>query len=247
MALRNLLLLTGLFAAIPIIRSRSGLLLAKGAWPVYVLFAFFLWLIVHFTFFAGILTEQTHELLGEWPRNLLAGVLGLGLGLSLNDGRLYVQRSRGLETVLIMGFAGTALIFCGRYAYEIYRTGHWLHHNFFMTPYLGKTPLVIFGSIFLPLMFIKILDALKGQESWRWYLYGALGTTFTLCMFYFGNTKNGFAIFALLFGYLLFCTVRQLVGTTLQPKRSGIGIAVVLLSALAFGYAGKKHIESNSA
>lgn len=248
MALRNILLLTGFLFAIPTLKNHFHVLLTRDAWPVYVLFAFFLWLCVHFAFFAGDRVEQRQELFGEWPRSLLAAVLGLALGVVLTSryNGSNTMRGQHLQTLLILGFAGTVIIFCGRYAYEIFRTDRWLHEDFFMTPYLGKTPLVIFGSIFLPVVFIKVLDALKGQENWRWFIYGILGIVLTLSMFYFGNTKNGFAIFAVLFGCFLFCAFQQTTRSS-APLRRGIGIAVLLVCVLTFGFAGKKHLEANSA
>jgi hypothetical protein len=249
MAARNLLLLAGLIAAIPVIKDRLDLLRQPHAWPVYVLFSFFLWLIVHFVFFAGDRADQWHELIGDWPRNLFAAMLGLALGFALSAPQASPPAipDRRLQNLLILGFSGTVMIFCGRYAYEIYRTGQWVHHDFFMTPYLGKTPLVIFGSIFLPLMFLKLLDGLKGLEHWQWFVYGALGIGATLITFYFGNTKNGFAIFALLLCYFLFCAVRQLIGGPPKGIRKGAGFALVVVSLLAFGIAAKKHLESNTA
>lgn len=248
MAVRHLLLLAGLLVAIPVIRDRTSLLRKLGAWPVYVLFSFFLWLIVHLIFFAGNPAEQWHELTGDWLRSLIAAILGLALGLVLTQpaSSLPDGRQHQLQSILILGFSGTVAIFCGRYVYEIYRTGQWIHKDFYMAPYLGKTPLVIFGSIFLPLMFLKILDTLKGQENTRWHVYGALGIGATLGTYYFANTKNGFAIFALLLLYFLFRALQQLIRGTQKTMSKGAALALLTVCVLTFGFAAKKHLESNS-
>lgn len=217
-----------------------------NAWPVFVLFGFFLWLVFHLLALAGNFEEQSREFTGDWLRNFLAACMGLALGLILSDTthQLPARLKRVQEPLLIWGLAGTVTIFCIRYAYEGIHTGQWIHLNFYMTPYLGKTPLVIFGSLFLPAMFIKILSARQKVASPIWYLYGLIGLIATVLTFYFANTKNGFAMFVLLGGYFMLQVLKP--SAHVKSHRAGF-YALLLVSLLIFGYAIKKHLDTNPA
>jgi hypothetical protein len=113
-----------------------------------------------------------------------------------------------------------------------------------MTPYLGKTPLVIFGSLFLPVMFIKILSAREGKSSAFWYVCAPLGIAATLYSDYFANTKNGIALFFLLFGYFLLKIAGA--GKKVRVQRKGFFVMLLACSLLT-GFVLKNHLESNSA
>jgi hypothetical protein len=244
--LRHVMLLGGATASLFIVREHFQRLKTLGAWPIYVLFSFFLWLAFHVLFLAGDRVEEWHELTGDWLRNCLAACIGLALGIVLSNTKQYfsVRLQRIHEPVLILGLAGTTAIFCARYAYEIVQTGQWLHTNFYMVPYLGKTPLVIFGSLLLPVIFIKALAALQKTSSPIWYVYSFLGLMATVLMYYFANTKNGFAMLAMLLGGFLFSALRRRAYIKVHWASFGIPI---LVGSLIFGYALSRHLESNPA
>ncbi|WP_170211731.1 O-antigen ligase family protein [Rhodoferax bucti] len=240
------MLLIGSLASLLILGKHLQQLKTLQAWPVHVLFSFFLWLAFHILFLAGNHEEQWRELTGDWLRNSLAACMGLALGILVRNPaqHLSLRLQRIHQSVLIWGLAGTTVIFCVRYAYEIAQTGQWVHTNFYMTPYLGKTPLVIFGSILLPVMFIKALSALQRTERPIWYLYSFAGLIATVLMYYFANTKNGFAMFALLMGgFLISVLLRR---THFKMHRIGLATSI-MLGFLVFGYAASKHIETNPA
>lgn len=246
MALRHFMLVIGAVASILIIGMHFHQLKTWKAWPVYILFSFSLWLAFHFLFLADNREEQWHELSSDWVRNFMAATIGLALGIVLSNTRRYLSlRLQSMhQPVLIWGLAGTTVIFCARYAYEIAQTGQWAHTNFYMAPYLGKTPLVIFGSLLLPVMFIKALSALQRTERPIWYVYSFVGLMATVLMYYFANTKNGFAMFALLLGGFLVSVLRH----RTHVKIRGIGLgAPIVMGLLIFGYAVSKHIETNPA
>lgn len=246
MVLRNLMLLSGSIASSSILYRNAPQLLRKEAWPIYLLLGFFIWLIFHLVLLSGNFQEQWRELTGDWLRTFLASCIGLALGLLLSNPthQLSPLQQRIQQPLLILALGGTVTIFCVRYAYEVIITGELIHLDFFMAPYLGKTPLVIFGGLFLPAMFIKINSALQRTESSDWYIYGVIGLMLTLFSFYFSNTKNGFAIFALLTGCFflsfLFHTSR------LKTHRKG-GALLLLLCLCGFAYAVSKHLDSNPA
>lgn len=246
MGLRHLMLLMGSIASLYIMSKHLQQLTKLQAWPIYVLFSFFLWLVFHMLFLTGNHEEQWRELTGDWLRNGLAACMGLALGILLRNTEQHLspRLQRIHQPILIWGFAGTTAIFCARYMYEIIQTGQWVHTNFYMAPYLGKTPLVIFGSILLPVMFIKALSALQRTAPPVWYLYSFTGLIATVLMYYVANTKNGFAMFALLLGGFLVSVLRR--RAHVKMHRIGLGVPIAI-GLLIFGYAVSKHIETNPA
>lgn len=246
MALRNVMLLCGGVASAVLLRRNISQFMQGRAWPIYVLLGFFIWLVLHLTLLAGNFEEQWHEFTGEWLRSFLATLIGLALGLLLSqpERQLSPRLQRIQEPLLICGLAGTVFIFCMRYAYEVLRTGQWIHQDFYMAPYLGKTPLVIFGSLFLPVMFIKILSAREGKPPTFWYVCAPLGIGATIFSDYFANTKNGIALFFLLFVYFLFEIAGA--GKKVRAQRKGF-FAILLACILLTGFVLKSHLESNPA
>ncbi|BDT72241.1 hypothetical protein os4_17760 [Comamonadaceae bacterium OS-4] len=246
MALRNVTLLCGGVASAMLLFKELPQLTQRRAWPVYILLGFFIWLALHLFLLAGNLEEQWREFTGEWLRTFLATLMGLALGLLLSQPERLLSRrlQRIQESLLVCGLAGTVFIFCMRYAYEVIRTGQWIHQDFYMTPYLGKTPLVIFGSLFLPVMFIKILSAREGKSPTFWYACAPLGIGATIFSDYFANTKNGIALFFLLFVYFLFKIAGA--GKKVRAQRKGF-FAMLLACILLTGFVLKNHLESNPA
>ena len=246
MALRHVMLLVGFVAACVVLAQNRQRWLGPQAWPVYALFGFFIWLVWHLLVLAGNQAEQWREFTGDWLRNALAAIIGLALGIVLAEPRqnLTPRLQHLQQPLLIGGLAGTVIIFCARYAYEIARTGQWLHPDFYMTPYLGKTPLVIFGSLFLPVVFIKILSVREKTAPQIWYLYGFLGLAATVGTYYFANTKNGVAILVLLFAYFLF---QVLTRNAQIPSHRSVFYGLLLACLLIFAYGVKKHLDNNPA
>ena len=244
--LRHFLLVIGFIASMVILTKNTSRLKHFEAWPAYLLFFFFAWLIFHFVFLSNSYEEQWHELTSDWLRSFLAASMGLALGIVLSDPahQLSSRLQHIQQPILILCLGGTVIIFSTRYIYEIIQTGQWIHKDFYMVPYLGKTPLVIFGSLFLPVMFIKILSTLQKTERPIWYLYGLLGIAATILTFYFANTKNGFAMSVLVFGYFLFQVLTRI--THIKTHRSSFYF-LLLVCLLVFGYVGKKHLDSNPA
>lgn len=246
MALRHLMLLCGSIASSFILFKNRERLTRLNAWPVFVLFGFFLWLVFHLFVLAGNFEDQLRELTGDWLRNFLAACMGLALGLLLLDPtqQLPSRLQPVQEPLLIWGLAGTVAIFCIRYAYEVIHTAQWTHLNFYMTPYLGKTPLVIFGSLFLPTMFIKILLVREKEVASIWYLYGLIGLIATVVTYYFANTKNGFVMIFLLGGYFMLQVLKASVHT---KSHHPVFYVLLLVCLLIFNYAITKHLDTNPA
>jgi hypothetical protein len=245
-AFRQMLLIAGVTMSLLVISRNGRPILKKEAWPLWMLASFFLWLLVHLAFFSVRVTEQVHELRSDWVRSLLAAILGLGLGIVLqNPGEEDQQSTFGkLELILFAGFAGTIVIFFVRYLYEIWATSQWLHLDFFMTPYKSKTPIVIFGGIFLPLAFITILKVISGAEKTQWATLSVLGILLTLFADYFANTKNGIAVFVFASLIFFFKLIKSIKATHYHRRLVWSCITATLLIA-SFGI--KKHVETNPA
>ena len=246
MGARHLMLLTGFIAAAFILLPNRHVFNSRQAWPIYFFFSFFIWLLFHLLIPSNHLAEQWKELTGDWLRNFLASIIGLALGIVLSAPKIHLspKLQKMQEPVLIWGLAGTTSIFCVRYIFEVFQTGQWIHSDFYMTPYLGKTPLVIFGGLLIPVMLIKALDALQGKERQVWYLYSFMGLLATLLMFYFANTKNGFAMFALLLSVAFFAALKNLARVKVSLPKLGV---FTLVSVLIFGYVINKHLDTNPA
>jgi uncharacterized protein with PQ loop repeat len=246
MGARHLMLLTGFIAAAFILLPNRHVFNSRQAWPIYFFFSFFIWLLFHLLIPSNHLAEQWKELTGDWLRNFLASIIGLALGIVLSAPKIHLspKLQKMQEPVLIWGLAGTTSIFCVRYIFEVFQTGQWIHSDFYMTPYLGKTPLVIFGGLLIPVMLIKALDALQGKERQIWYLYSFIGLLATLLMYYFANTKNGFAMFALLIGAAFLAGVKKLASIRVSLTKVSV---FTLLCFVVFGFLINKHLDSNPA
>jgi hypothetical protein len=246
MGFRHLMLLTGFAAAVYILAQDLQRLRCLHAWPTFILFSFFAWLFFHLLIASNHLQEQWRELTGDWLRTFLASVIGLALGMVLSAPQNYLSSSmkKTHESLLMWGMAGTTIIFGTRYIYEVYQTGKWIHTDFYITPFLGKTPLVIFGGLMIPFMLIKALRALQGKERQVWYLYSFSGLLATLLMYYFSNTKNGFAMFVFLLIIAFFLSVKKLVKVNIPLfKLTTFTLACVVV----FGYVINKHLDTNPA
>lgn len=246
MGLRHLALLGGFIAASYVLKSSLQLFRDKQAWPVYLLFSIFIWVALHFALPSDHRAEQWRELSGDWLRNFLASIIGLSLGILLNEPKKYLWSfmQRAKDPILFWGLAGTTSIFISRYLYEVFQSGSLIHLDFYMTPYLGKTPLVIFGGLLIPVLLIKALDVLRGNSSYFWCIYSFVGLVATLLMYFFANTKNGFAMFLL----LVIAALLVALSNILRSKSSIIVFALFSLTgALVFGYIINKHLESNPA
>ena len=244
-ALRHLLLFIGLALSFPVIRTHGHSLLKKDAWPLWVLASFFLWLLVHLAFFSVNVDEQWNELRSDWLRSLIAAVIGLSLGLVLanpNQRDSSQPDSKTFESILFVGFSGTVVIFFFRYIYEIFITSQWIHNDFYMTPFKSKTPLVVFGGIFLPLAFIKMLRVFTGDEKPHWTTVAFFGILLTLVAEYFANTKNGFIVLIFVSVIFIFSLIRA-ISNSQGTNKFIWPFLFALLFMTAFGI--KKHVESN--
>jgi len=243
-AIRQIVLVIGLGLSLPVIRQYERIFLEKYAWPLWIFALSFIWVFIHLLFFSTNIDEQWHEFKGDWLRSLIAAVVGLGLGLVLSNPKQRNSKSntKTIELIFFAGLSGTVTIFFFRYVYEIFSTAQWIHTNFFMTPFKSKTPIVIFGGIFLPFAFIKILEVLSGNEKSYWLPLAFLAVLLTLFANYFANTKNGFLI--LIFASSIFI-LNLIEKTRIRQQANSLFWPLIILLSLIILIGIKKHIDSN--
>jgi hypothetical protein len=249
-ALRHLLLLMGFLSASYVIWKSKIDLGAARCWPFLVFFGFFAWIIFHLIFLSADHSEQLMEITSLWVRAFLAAVMGLGLGLVIwqsesSENAINSTVSKDWFTnTLIAGFGGTVIIFFIRYLYEIYQTKVWLHFDFYMTPYAGKPPVVIFGVIFFSLALIKLKNSILSNFSRTGIAFSAAAVFLVVFAEYFANTKNGMVI--LLVPLAIFST-QFILAYRWNFRKIIFAIFLILPIVLTLGFVAKKHVDKNTA
>jgi hypothetical protein len=238
MAFRHLLLLTGTVVALRVLFLNRAWLADNGNWNIWLLGSFFLWLVFHYFALSTNSEEQLYELKGDWLRTLLATTIGLTLGFMLTRAPDQ-KKSLLLEGMFLAGLSGTVAIYVARYLYEVVHTGEAIHKDFYMAPYLGKTPLVVFGSIFLCGLFAKLSSGLAGRERSLWLILTGVSIVCVSITYFFANTKNGFIVFIFIFSVYAFRLLRTQSRSKLADKLAFVFILLALAGFL------KGHIEEN--
>lgn len=239
-AFRQFLLLLGVLFSFSVFKGKWAEFANSKNWNIWIFFGFFLWLIFHYLVLSTNVEEQFYDLKGDWLRTVLASLIGLAVGLSVKSFRSN-QDEGHLQKIFVAGLSGTVVIYVARYILEIVHTGQWVHKDFYMEPFLGKTPLVVFGSIFLCGIFAKISLPMDSREKLAWYAISGASIFFIGVTYYFSNTKNGFLVFMFIFAVYAFRTVSSHARKKLSDK---LIFAFILLALAGFL---KSHIEANPA
>jgi len=253
-ALRHGLLILGCISSVYVLGAFKRVIFTPKAWPFWLFFCFYGWLLIHLAFFAHEYDLQLKELSSLWLRSLLATPIGLALGLILSQqaptdegGAQNISPQNGhfwVVGLIFLGLCATFWVFFGRYLYEIYVTHQWLHYEFYAVPYKAKTPFVVASALFLPLCLLLITRALQSLMNKWWILLALLGIG--LCLFgnYFSGTKNGMAIVAVALGLFF---IHSLISMRWTFKRCLVGIPVLMIVLLMGFYGIEKHIQQNTA
>jgi hypothetical protein len=232
------LLLSGAITGTWVLVSNKNYFSNKQNWHVWIFFSFYVWLLFHFYVLATNTAEQLYDLKGDWARAFLASLTGIALGLLIEKSK--TDRSkRVLELLFIAGISGTIAIYVGRYMYEVGITGQLIHTDFYMVPYLGKTPLVVFGSVLLAGLFAKLSTDLVPAEKTKWYLVSIIAILCVCMSYYFSNTKNGFIVFILIVATYAFKRLKSRKGSRVLDK---VAMALIFLALAGFL---KVHIDAN--
>ena len=239
-AFRQLILVGGALVALATVVAGKATLRSPSNWNIWVFFCFFLWLVFHYAALSSNTEEQWYELKGDWARALLASLIGLALGLQACTLKADAK-GRALSSIFVIGLAGTVAIYVLRYLVEVLHTGQAIHTDFYMEPYLGKTPLVVFGSMLLCGLFSKLSTELTPQEKKVWHPLTLLVIVCVGMTYYFSNTKNGFIVFILIFLAYAFRALRA----RNRGRKSDKWVIALIFLALA-GFL-KVHIDANPA
>jgi hypothetical protein len=141
-AFRHVFLVLGFLASLAYLIPRRFTLFGVYSWPFWVFLGFFAWMLLHLALFSRQFDLQLSELQSLWARCLLALPTGLALGLLLTRNQFTDSSPPGSNVNpsaatqrwailwVLLGLSGTALIFFGRYLYEVHITHQWLHFDF---------------------------------------------------------------------------------------------------------------------
>jgi hypothetical protein len=257
-ALRNILLVLGFFASLVYLKAFSSLIFSRNAWNLWLLTAFFAWLLVHLVFFSHEFETQLDELQSPWLRCLLAIPVGFALGLILGqdswgDAGADSNRPSWNKTMALLmvflGLGGVSLISFGWSMYALYRNGAQMQfaqiNILLMNLYAQvKMPFVVGAAFFLPLCFVLMIGVIHRKCAIWWGLLALIGIALSLFSVYFSNTKNGVAIF----GLCLILFILNLVPKAMQSWRHLITGALALIVVVSLGLYGiYKHEQINPA
>jgi O-Antigen ligase len=200
MALRNLLLIAGLFLSISVLSRLKATLFQKDAWPIWCTSSFFLWLLIHYAFFAHRPEEQLAELKGVWVRAAISAIIGLATGLTLLERKEGAPNShKPTQWFMTIGLSATTVIYAIGYFVFCATRKTWITPPFFAEIYGGKPPIVVFVGLASVLYFINAYESLMKRSKRELFVWGALIAT-SLFDFIFTGTKNGVIVFILVLG-----------------------------------------------
>jgi len=241
MTLRYVLLMIGLGASIFIAYHEKIAAIKTSLKALTPLILFFLWILVHYTFFSTLKDAQLGELTGFWLRSFISLLIGASLGIVFNSSETTPSPTNNtFRSLFILGLFGTFSIYLARYAYEVYVTGQLIHTDFHMTPFKGKPQIIVFSTILLTLLYAKLSEAIDKKEKSYWTSIPLIGIILILFIFYTANTKNGFLIFAAIF--LVF--IAKILSKKISDKKILVSFLVALMPLIIIGY---RHVDSNPA
>lgn len=250
-ALRHLFLATGLVGSFFILRQNLSRLGQQTAWPVWLLFLFYGWLLVHLAFFSQEPSTQLSELRSVWARSLIASLIGLSIGFLLQDDKsppdpqrtpkyVFIERR---NLILFLGLSAPTWIIFGSYLNVMLHSGQGMQFDIFQFLYglyRTKPAYVVFVSLILPLCFILLMRALDQQESGWWIPLSLITITFTPFGGFFIGSKNAMVIFGLC--CLIF--IINVVFSCIRIPKTSWGFLIVLLIITCLGlYGANKHLE----
>lgn len=191
-ALRHFLLVTGCLSAIGLIRYNWDRLRIVDAYylPLFSILGLFVWVLIHYTFFALNPELELSEIKGLWMRSLMGAIAAVGLGIA-------IVKYSSLRPYFYMALFLTPLINVMAYCWASY-----LHHGlvkpnnfvFFLfakieTAYFGAIAAAVATGNLIALMAGSIDKAKRLQILW-W----VMGLALVLVSALVSSTKNGIAI-----------------------------------------------------
>lgn len=210
--LRNLTLIVGALIGVFLIYQNRHVLSLRNSFPLISLALLFVWVLIHYLFFAGNPQAQLNELSNVWKRVFLSFLFAVGLGLSINGA------NRVNLLLVIWGFAASGIVFYVRWMISLLgfnSISPFFTLNYFDTNSLGYVPKYYFSTFIAP--FIAIIYCFIAKvltESFRHrillIIFSGVGLFACLYVFYFVENKNGILYFLLIsLGFFIYFLIRQ--------------------------------------
>ena len=205
--LRNLTLITGALIGVYLIYKSYRIFSIKNTLPLLALALLFLWVLIHYFFFAGDPVAQFEEFSSVWKRVFLSFLFAIGLGLSTPGA------SKNNRILIGIGFAATVIVFYFRQAIAVLGlsiSNPFLVLNYFDPNSIGYVPKYYFSTFVIPfiaLLYCYLADILIGKHRHRTVLVlmTCLSLMGSLYIFYAVGNKNGVLYFLVIsMGALLY-------------------------------------------
>lgn len=207
--------------------------------PIFFLGAFFLWVVIHYFFYAQNQTFEYAQLLSSWVRIFVSTILGLTLAIYLRHKvQSSLNRLHFWFLVLLIFLSMPFLVIYFNWGELMLMKKVTDTAEFWRKPYGDKHSIVFYGVIFIG-GFFGVIQFFSWKKN-KIYMCVAFGVIFIyLSIFFLANTKNGFGVF--LFQLLSFCIV-----FIFARKINGkIIVGAMLISAIVVPII-FKHLDRNS-
>ena len=231
-ALRHLLLVTGSLTAICLIRFNWDRFRSVNIsyLPLFSIFALFIWVLIHYTFFSLNPALELSEIKGLWVRSLLGTVAAIGLGISLVNfpsSRLYFY----MACFLI------PLINLGSYFWASYLNHGLLKPTDFYRFLFAKIETAYFGAIATAIAVSNLMHLIVGkiEKSTMLQILGwLLGIALVLVSALVSGSKNGIFIVVLLCALLIaMIVINSILHKTRSKVLPGIVVIAILLISIS--------------
>ena len=205
--LRNFTLIVGALIGVYLIYKNLRNFSIRNTLPLLALALLFLWVLIHYFFFAGDPAAQFKEFSSVWKRVFLSFLFAIGLGLSTPDA------SKVNKILIGIGFAATVIVFYFRQIFSIFGLGGltpFFVLNYFDPNSIGYIPKYYFSIFVVPfiaLTYCFLVELLTNKHPQRFLLVAITFLTLlgSLYIFYVVTNKNGFLYFLVVsLGFVLF-------------------------------------------
>lgn len=199
--LRNFSLITGALIGVYLIYRNRNVFSLRNSFPLISLTLFFIWVLVHYAFFAGDPHMQLHELSSVWKRVFLSFLFAVGLGLSIN------VANRVNLLLVIVGFAASFIIFYVRWLIDflgLAGISPFFTLNYYEPSTVGYIPKYYLTTFIIPwvaLCFSIVIESLNSPGRYKIIHIAGLALILlgSLNIFYIVGNKNATLFFLIIF------------------------------------------------
>jgi O-Antigen ligase len=226
-ALRHLLLGIGFISSLGLIQKNWACFDKCRATmiPLYLIFALFVWVGIHYAFFSLNRGLELHEISSLWIRTFAGVVTAIGLAISLSQ-------FPGLRKYFFFSLFFVPLINVAAYLYDCYLHGGLVEPNAFPFFLYAKVETAYFGGLAAAFAAAQIIY-LSGKNQARQHALivglDLLGIVLVLISALVSSTKNGMAIAMAVCVVLVLAICVFAVRAVRTSKLFNIGIALFIL------------------